>query len=316
MNLLSAISKKPKLKSVRQAFANELLKIAAKNPDIYVVSMGLAPSVLVDKFALTYPHRFVECGVAESNAAAVAAGLAKTGKTVFLVTYACFSPGINLSVIKQSICENHANVKVIGTHVGLMTTELGASHQMLEDVALMRSLPNMQVFSPVDSIETSKVIRAISKSPLPSYVRLVRATTPVVFDKKLKFVAGKSHVLKRGNEVTLISYGPILADIMQHKLPHSVEIINCSSVKPIDTDTIVKSVKKTGRCLVIEDHQKNGGFGEAVAAVLLVNGLAPKFVHLGIDNQFGQSGKDYHQLYDHYNIGTNSVINAINSFFL
>lgn len=310
------ISKRLKIKSIRLAFAKALVKIAAKDKCIYAVSVGLAPSVYLTDFAKKFPHRFIECGVAESNAAAVAAGLAKTGKTVFLVTYACFSPGINLSVIKQSICENHANVKIVGTHAGLMTTELGASHQMLEDLALMRSLPNMQVFSPIDAVETVAITKSLAQSPLPSYLRLVRASTPLAPRHLSSFTVGKSVVLKSGRDLTILGHGPILSLICQILFPYSVEIINCSSIKPLDAETIVRSVFKTGRCLVVEDHQKNGGLGEAIASLLLSSGLAPKFIHLGVDNQFGQSGPDYNQLYDRYGIGRDSILDAANQLIL
>jgi len=305
--------KKLKIRSIRQAFANTLVKLAALDSRIYVVSMGLTPSLYLNQFAHKFPHRFIECGVAESNAAAVAAGLAKTNKIIFLASYACFSPGINWSVIKQSICENHANVKIIGSHAGLLSTDLGASHQMLEDVALMRSLPNMQVFSPLDAVETKKIMTTISQSPLPAYLRLVRASTPVVYPSSLPFIIGRSRILKSGRDVTVIGHGPVLTAVFGLKTNYSLEIINCSSIKPLDIDTIIKSVTKTGRLLCLEDHQKIGGLGEAVAAALLPHQLPLRFIHLGIDNQFGQSGRDYHQLYHRYGLGSDSIIEAINT---
>lgn len=308
-------SRIPKISSSRQAFAQTLLKLAADDHRIYVVSMGLTPSLCLDEFAARFPSRFIECGVAESNAAAVAAGLSKTNKVVFLATYACFSPGINLSVIKQSICENHANVKIIGSHVGLLTEDLGATHQMLEDLSLMRSLPNMQVFAPIDANETEKIIATISRSPLPAYVRLYRASTPEVFDPKLTFTIGKSHLLQTGTDLTIIGHGPILNYAFEFE-SLSADIINCSSIKPLDSETIIHSVLKTGRLICLEDHQKNGGLGEALAALILSAGLSCRFIHLGVDNRFGQSGKDYNQLYNHYGIGKNDLINAINRIML
>jgi len=309
-------SPKPKIRSIRQAFAKTLVKLALKNRQIYVVSMGLTPSLYLDEFAKKFPHRFIECGVAESNAAAVAAGLAKTNKIVFLATYACFSPGINWSVIKQSICENHANVKIIGSHAGLLTTDLGATHQMLEDVSLMRALPNMQVFSPIDANETRKIITTVSQSPLPAYVRLVRASTPVVYQFSDPFVIGRSHILKVGRDVTILGHGPILTTTLNLPTSHSLEVINCSSIKPLDIDTIINSATKTGRVLCLEDHQKNGGFGEAVASLLLSHQINCRFIHLAVDNQFGQSGRDYHQLYDRYGLGVDNIVDAINSLLL
>lgn len=309
-------SPKPKIRSIRQAFAKTLVRLAKKNRQIYVVSMGLTPSLYLDEFAKKFPHRFIECGVSESNAAAVAAGLAKTDKIVFLATYACFSPGINWSVIKQSICENHANVKIIGSHAGLLTTDLGASHQMLEDIALMRVLPNMQVFSPIDANEIRKIITTVSQSPLPAYVRLVRASTPVVSHHPGPFVIGRSQILRAGRDVTILGHGPILTTTLNLPTSHSLEVINCSSIKPLDIDTIIKSVTKTGRVLCLEDHQKNGGLGEAAASLILSRHLNCQFIHLAVDNQFGQSGRDYQQLYNRYGLGVDNIVEAINSLML
>lgn len=300
------------LKSIRLTFGQTLLSLASKNPNLYVVSVGLRPSLSLDRFAKRFRKRFIEVGVAENNAAAIAAGLAKTDKIVFLATYACFSPGINLATIKQSICQNHANVKIIGSHGGLATTDLGASHQMLEDIALMRSLPNMQVFAPIDAVETEKIINVVAHSPRPAYIRLVRPSTPVVYSPKLPFTIGKSHILQSGSDATVLGYGPILtsAFLIRSK---SVEIINCSSIKPLDSQTILKSVKKTKKLIVIEDHQKAGGLGEALASLLLQNNLHPKFIHLAVDDQFGQSGPDYLKLYDHYGIGFKDLQQAVNA---
>lgn len=298
--------------SIRQAFGTTLFKIAKTNKNLYIVNCDLKTSLCLNKFAKKYPSRFIECGVAEANAAAVAAGLAKTGKTVFLTSFACFSPALNWAVIKQSICYNNANVKVVGSHAGLLSGDLGATHQMLEDIALMRSLPNMEVFAPLDSIETEKIVKILVHSKKPAYLRLVRPATPVYFPRKLSFVIGKSHVLKKGKDITIIGYGPILSKAFNLKNP-SLEIINCSSIKPLDASTILKSVKKTKKLIVLEDHQKNGGLGEAVAALLLENNLHPKFIHLAVNNHFGQSAKDPWQLYNHYGLGIKDLQIAIKS---
>ena len=305
---------------MRQAFGQTLLRLAKTNKKIYVVDADLKSSLRLGKFASWYRHRFIECGVAEANAAALAAGLAKTGKTIFLTSFSCFSPAINWAVIKQSICYNRANVKIIGSHSGLLSTNLGATHQMLEDLALTRCLPNMQVFSPIDAVELEKIIKTIIHSPNPAYIRLVRPATPIVFDKKLSFTIGKSHILQKGKDITITGHGPPLtqAFIAQQKLIQKfgkqaplLEIINCSSIKPLDISTIKKSVKKTTKLIVIEDHQKAGGLGEAIATALLAANLHPRFIHLAIDNQFGQSAKNYQKLYTHYGISLNHLIRAI-----
>lgn len=299
------------LKSIRQAFGDALYELGSTNPDLYVVDIDLKSSLCLDKFANKFRSRFIECGISENNAAGVAAGLAKAGKTVFLTSFSCFSPAINWSVIKQSICYNSLNVKIIGSHAGLLTGDLGATHQMLEDVALMRVLPNMEVFAPLDAVETTKIITAVSQTSTPAYVRLVRPATPVVLSPSHDFTPGHSSLLRSGTDVTVLGFGPALIQALE--ISHfSLEIINCSSLKPLDETLILKSIKKTGRCLVIEDHQKNGGLGDAVAHLILTNGLKCQFTHLGVDNQFGQSAKDYQELYDYYGIGLAAIKTTLN----
>lgn len=281
-------------------------------PDLYVVSMDLRESMRLTRFANKFRSRFIECGVAENNAAGVAAGLARSGKTVFLASFACFSPGLNWSTIRESICYNHANVKIVGGYTGLMTGVLGATHQMLEDIALMRTLPYTEVFSPVDAIETAKIVKVIARTKNPAYLRIVGPDSSTVFPSSLSFTIGKSHVLQKGSDITILGHGPILTQAFSLKIKDcQLEIINCSSIKPLDEKTIIDSVSKTGRCIVIEDHQKNGGLGEAVASLLLTHNIHCKYIHLGVDNQFGQSAKDYQQLYDYYKIGQKDLELAI-----
>lgn len=309
---------------MRDVFGATLLSLAKTNKKIYVVDADLKSPLRLSKFASWYRHRFIECGVAEANAAAVAAGLAKTDKVVFLTSFSCFSPAINWAVIKQSICYNLANVKIIGSHSGLLSANLGATHQMLEDIALTRVIPNLEVFAPVDAIETKKMITTLVRSSRPAYIRLVRPATPPVFPQKLDFTIGKSHLLQTGKHITIVGYGPVLAQAIeaQQKLNQKygptapqLEIINCSSIKPLDVATIKKSVKKTGRLIVIEDHQKAGGLGEAIATLLLISNLHPRFIHLAVDNQFGQSAKDYQKLYTYYGISLNHLLRAIQKLF-
>ena len=311
--------------SIRQSFGDTLTKLAKNNKNIFVVNADLKSSLFLNDFAKKFPRRFIECGVAENNAAAVAAGLAQTGKTVFLTSFSCFSPAINWNTIKQSICYNNSNVKIIGSHAGLMSTDLGATHQMLEDLALMRSLPNMEVFSPLDALETGKIIKTVSFSKKPAYIRLVRPPTQNLFDPKFDFTIGKSHILQPGKNVTIIGHGPILEEAFQVQAKLnlddkykkiSLEIINCSSIKPLDSPTILKSIKKTGRLICLEDHQKNGGIGEAVSSLILSNNLSCKFIHLAVNNSFGRSAKTYQELYNYYGIGVNDLFSAVKKIIL
>jgi len=308
------------INSIRQAFGATLTKLAKDNKNIYVVDVDLKSALFLTEFAEKYPNRFIECGVSETNAAGIAAGLSKTGKTVFLTSFACFSPSINWNTIKQSICYNHANVKIIGSHAGLMSADLGATHQMLEDISLMRTLPNLDVFAPIDSLETEKMINVLVHSPKSAYLRLVRPTTPNLSDSKTGFTIGKSHLLKTGKDITIIGYGPILEEALKAQAQLnlnpdtkniSLEIINCSSIKPLDTVTILKSLKKTGRLICLEDHQISGSLGEAVAHLVLSENIKCSFKHLAINDSFGRSAKDYQELYNYYGIGVINLIDAI-----
>lgn len=307
--------------SIRQAFGETIFRLAKINPNIFIVSMDLKSSLYLEKFAKYFPKRFVECGIAENNAAAIAAGLAKSGKTVFLCSFACFSPAINWAVIRQSICYNNQNVKIVGSHAGLMSTDLGATHQMLEDIAIMSALPNMEVFAPLDAYETQKIVTTTSHSHKPAYIRLIRPKTATILNSG-SFTIGRSQIIKKGKDVTVIGYGPILLQafeaqkILSLQKPNiSLEIVNCSSIKPLDFETISKSIKKTGRLICLEDHQKNGGLGSIVADQILQSKYHPKFIHLAIDNQFGQSAKDYQQLYDFYGISTKNLITTIKKIY-
>lgn len=298
------------LSSIRQSFGDTLYELGSVMPELYVVSMDLRESMRLTRFANKFRSRFIECGVAENNAAGVAAGLAKAGKTVFLATFACFSPGLNWSTIRESICYNQTNVKIVGGYAGLMAGILGATHQMLEDVALMRALPGMEVFSPIDAIETAKIVKTIAHTKTPAYLRLVAPDVPVVFPPKLSFTIGKSHILQKGTDVTILGHGPILSQALEVR-SWKLEVINCSSIKPLDESTIIDSIKKTGRCIVIEDHQQIGGLGEAVATMLLRENIHCKFVQLAVNNQFGQSAKENSQLFKHYGIDQKSLESSI-----
>jgi transketolase len=292
--------------STRKAFGKTLIKLAAKNRDIYVVNINLASALFLKKFKQRFPSRFIECGVAENNAAGVAAGLAKSGKIVFLTSFSCFSPGINWATIRQSICYNNLPVKIIGAHSGLLTGSLGATHQMLEDIALTRCLPNLEVFAPLDAQETKLITQAIVHSHRPAYLRLVRPDTPCFYDCQHKFTIGKNDILQKGKDLTILGYGSILLQALDIK-DKSVEIINCASIKPLDEETILKSARKTKNIIVVEDHQKNGGLGEAIASLLLSNGVSCKFKHIAVNDQFGQSGKP-DELYQFYNLNLKKYV--------
>lgn len=297
--------------SMRQAFADSIYQLASDDPQLYVVSADLRSSFMLDRFAGKFRSRFIECGVAENNAAGIAAGLAKSGKHVYLCSFACFSPAINWAVIKQSILYNQLNVKIIGSHAGLMSSDLGATHQMLEDIALTRPLPGLDVFAPLDSQELLSMIPVIHHSPRSAYIRLVRPAVPNVFHHNVGFTIGKSNIISSGNLVTVLGFGPVLNSAINSKI-HGLDIINLSSIKPLDEKTIITSVKKTGKLIIIEDHQRQGGVGEAVSHLLLSNNIKTQFIHLAVDNQFGFSSPDYLDLYRHFHLDSKSFDSAVN----
>jgi len=299
-----------------ESFGKTITALGHTNPNLYIVSADLASSLRLLDFKKTFPSRFIEVGVAEANMAGVAAGLAASGKTVFITSFAAFSPAINWNTIRQSICYNNLNVKIVGSHAGLAATDLGATHQMTEDIALTSTLPNMQVFAPVDGIELEKMLQVLATTKTPAYIRLVRGETPDIFPKKMSFTIGKSHILQKGSKLTVLGYGPIL-ELTQSLVTKNpmwedyLEVINVSSIKPLDTSTILSSVAKTGRVIVLEDHQCIGGLGQILSALFLENNSHPSFIHLGINNRFGQSGRSRFELWDEYGIGQKDLEQAV-----
>jgi len=287
-------------KSIRDGFGEALLALGKKHPEVVVVSADLASSMRVQEFARRFPKRFIEVGVAEQNAASIAAGLALSGKIVFLVSFACFSPSLNWGQIRQSICMNNANVKIVGGHGGLATGADGATHQALEDIALMRALPKMKVFVPIDYYQVKKMVSFLGEDKGPAYLRLVRPKTTVVGSRP--FVFGKPEILKRGNRLTLIGTGPLLAETMEKFSSYlgGVEVINCPVLKPCQPEIIVRSLAKTKRAVVIEDHQEVGGLGSLIAEIMAEKGLKGKLVRIGMRDSFGESARDFYQLWEKY----------------
>jgi len=304
-------------KACRDAFGEALLELGKKNKDVVVVSADLAESTRSLEFGKKYPSRFFEVGVAEQNMAGIAAGLALEGLLPFICSFAVFSPGRNWEQIRVSVCYNKANVKIVSSHAGLNVGEDGATHQALEDIALMRVLPNMTVIAPCDYLETQKAVLAAAKLKGPVYIRYGREKTPVITSKQSKFQIGKADILRQGKDVTIIACGPMVYEALQAaaelaKQKISVEVINCHTIKPIDKATIIKSVKKTKKIVTIEEHQVNGGLGSAVAEVLSQNCPVPMKI-IGMPDKFGESGTG-RQLLDKYNLNSKGIIDVIKKF--
>ncbi len=282
-------------KATRDAYGDTLKELGGKHPEIVVLDADLSASTKTQVFAKAYPDRFFDCGIAEGNMMSVAAGLAAAGKTVFASTFAVFGAGRAYEQIRNSICYPCLNVKVALTHAGITVGEDGATHQMLEDIALMRVLPNMTVIVPADAAETSAAIRFAVDYKGPVYIRMGRAKCDDVTDPDAPFVPGKSVLLRDGTDLTIIACGIMAgkaakASDMLKEEGISARVINMSSVKPIDEDVIVKAAAETGAILTAEEHSVVGGLGSAVAEVVVKKSPVPMEM-LGINDSFGESGK-------------------------
>jgi transketolase len=294
------------------------MKLGRTNPKVIIVDADLKGSLMVEEFAQRYPGRFFEVGVAEQNAAGVAAGLALEGFIPFVTSFACFSPTINFNVIRQSICLSRANVKIVGSHGGLMTGADGASHQALEDIALMRVMPEMTIVHPADSEQAEALTLLAAKHQGPVYLRLTRAETPIVGEilkhsNDQGFKIGRAQILTEGKDLTIITTGPIVTEVVLARGRFDdgvIEIINCHTIKPLDRETILKSVAKTGKVLTVEDHSIIGGLGSAVAELLSSKYPLPVKV-LGVPDVFGESARNWQELLIKYKIDSKSLTKVI-----
>src|SRR3989344_4660857 len=271
-DLFSDVKKIP----TRNGFGEGLVVAGEGNKDVVVLCADLTESTRSEYFQKKFPERFVEVGVAEQNMASLAAGMALAGKIPFISSYAAFSPGRNNEQIRTTIALNNANVKIVGAHAGVSVGPDGATHQALEDIALMRVMPNMVVISPCDAVEAKKATVAAAEIEGPVYIRLAREATPVMTTEKTPFTLGKAEIFVPGKDVTVIATGPLLYEALKatHTLAQkgiSAEVINLHTIKPLDTKTILASVKKTKCVVTVEEHQVAGGMGSAVIEFLSQN---------------------------------------------
>ena len=303
------------MEPTRKGFGEGLVEAGEKDESIVALSADLVESTQVEPFAKAFPDRFIEMGVAEQNLVTVASGMSAVGKKPFVTSYASFSPGRNWEQIRTTICLNDRPVKVVGCHSGVSVGPDGATHQMLEDIALMRSLPNMIVVAPCDSIEAKKATIELAKLDKPSYLRLTREKTAVITTEESAFKIGKANVMLEGNNLTIIACGPLVYEALKaakelEKSGLSVEVINSHTIKPLDEKTIISSAKKTSLVFTLEEAQSVGGLGGAVAE-LLSEQLPTKVVRLGVQNRFGQSGT-IDELWKEYGLDSASVVKSIN----
>lgn len=298
-------------KSTRDGYGQALLTLGEVNKGVVVLTADLPNSTRTNMFKEMFPERFFDCGVAEQNMAGVSAGLALSGKIPFMSSFGVFSPGRNWEQIRVSICYSNANVKIVSTHTGLGVGEDGASHQALEDIAITRVLPNLIVLSPVDFNETKKAVIASTEIDRPVYIRLTRQAVKSFTTDNTPFKIGKAYKYIEGSDITIFSTGAILefsinAAIELSKLGISAEVINVPTIKPLDEETIIDSVKKTKCAITVEDHQIHGGFGSAIAE-LLAEKFPIRIGFIGMHDSFGESG-NYMDLYRKYGLTTNDII--------
>ncbi len=280
---------------IRNGYGEGLLVLGKENPDVIVLCCDLSESTRSQEFAKAYPDRFVQVGVAEQNLAGLGAGMAHEGKIPFITSYATFSPGRNWDQIRVSICYSGNNVKLIGSHAGISVGPDGATHQAMEDIAITRVLPRMTVLVPADAIEARKATIAAAKMNGPVYIRLAREKTPQFTTEETPFEIGKAQVFREGKDCTIAAAGPQVYYALQAandlaKEGIECEVINIVSVKPLDEQTIVSSVKKTGCLVSAEEHQITGGVGSAVAEALARNFPVPQ-EFVGMPDHFGESGE-------------------------
>lgn len=280
---------------IRDGFGEGLLAAGQANSQVVGLCADLTESTRMEAFARAYPERFVEMGVAEQNLVTVAAGMAAMGKIPFTSSYAAFSPGRNWEQIRTTICLNDANVKIVGSHAGVSVGPDGATHQMLEDIALMRALPNMLVVVPADAVEAKKATLAIAAYRGPAYIRLGREKSAVITNENSSFSLNDAQVLRAGTDVTIAACGTLVyqalaaAELLAKK-KISAEVINVAVIKPLDTETILASVRKTGAIVTAEEHQINGGLGGAIAELISEYQPAP-LKRIGMKDRFGESGE-------------------------
>lgn len=283
-----------KKEPIRAGFGRGLKSAGGADESIVALCADLTDSTKMSDFKAAFPDRFIEMGVAEQNLVTVASGLARAGKIPFTSSYAAFSPGRNWEQIRTTIALNDQPVKIIGSHAGVSVGPDGATHQMLEDIALMRVLPNMIVIAPGDSIEADKATRAIATNGKPSYMRLAREKTPIFSTEASPFEVGRAYVLREGHDISLLGTGTMTYQLLvaARRLEEqgiSAEVVHVPTIKPLDEETILASVKKTGRAFTAEEAQMAGGFGGAVAE-LLGEKLPTPLYRVGMQDRFGESG--------------------------
>ena len=307
--------KRENLKEVptRNGYGEALVELGKKDKNIVVLCADLSESTRSHWFKEQFPDQFVQIGVSEQSMAAIGAGIAMAGKTVFISSYACFSPGRNWEQLRTTVCLQRANLKVAGAHAGVSVGPDGATHQMLEDIALMRVLPEMRVLVPCDAIEARKATIAAAKMKGPVYVRFAREKSPVFTTEATPFKPGTAYVFRDGKDVALIGCGPLVHECLLaaeelSKTGIEARVINNASVKPMDEKTIIKAAKDCGVIVTVEEAQAAAGMGSAVCELLAEEHPVP-VVRIGMQDRYGESGNPQ-ELLEYFNLTAPAIVKA------
>lgn len=306
-------------KSIRKVFGQTLAKIGEVDDRLVVLDADLACSTQTKLFADKFPERFFDCGIAEQNMVATAAGLASEGKIPFISSFAMFATGRTYDQIRNAVCYPNFNVKIVGTHCGVTVGEDGATHQALEDISIMRSIPNMTVISPADCRECEEVIRYASLHNGPMYIRISRSNVADIFDEHYHFNIHKAVVVEKGSDISLFTHGETLAHVLLaaeelKKEGISVDVVHIPVIKPLDFQTVIESVKKTKFGVVVENHSVVGGLGTAVCETL-ASRYPSKIYRIGIHDEFGQSGKA-EDLLEYYGLDSKTLAKRIRTMYI
>lgn len=298
----------------RSGFGDAMTELGRTNPNVIALCADLVGSLKIDTFIKENPERFVQCGIAEANMMSIAAGLTIGGKIPFATTFANFGSGRVYDQIRQSIAYSDKNVKIAVSHAGLTLGEDGATHQILEDLAMMRAMPNMTVLNPCDYNQTKAATLAAASFDGPVYLRFGRPKVPIYTDPNQKFEIGKAWMVNEGKDVTIIATGhlvweAILAGEILAEKGIDAEIINIHTIKPLDTASILKSIRKTKCVVTCEEHQMNGGLGDAVAQFVTRNYLVPQ-EYIAVDDSFGESGTP-ESLMEKYGLTSSHIVEAV-----
>lgn len=301
--------------ATRDAYGKALVKLGGENTDIVVLDADLSKSTKTADFYKVYPERFFNMGIAEQNLIGFSAGLAAVGKIPFASTFAIFAAGRAFEQIRNSVAYPKLNVKIAVTHAGISVGEDGGSHQAIEDLALMRAIPNMTVLVPADAVETDQIIRAAAEYPGPVYIRMGRLAVPVLFEEnKYSFAIGKANIIREGKDVAIIANGLMVAEALkaaEELKEQGIEttVVNCASLKPLDEETIINVAKLTGAVVTAEEHSIIGGLGSAVAEVLSENIPVP-LRRVGVKDTFGESGNP-EELLEKYGLTAQEIVISV-----